>query len=204
MSVRKTVIAVTAVLACAGCSAVKPTAVTQPPIPTIVAPTTITRVPQMVDRPVPDDCELVVPVEALHQRLGRELPGELKTIIGIPEPSLARTAKIDCYYGVPKGQDLGAAPVVIGLANYGDEASAAARVDESVAAERQDGATVSEVDVGKKKGKLVSAKDERLVMGHLGKTTYVARAKVGVLPDDLVGIFLSSIAEQSMIPVEGT
>ncbi|MCE6994036.1 hypothetical protein LZG04_04295 [Saccharothrix sp. S26] len=200
---RTAVVAAMVALVCAGCAAVKPQPVTQPQIPTIVPPTTISRIPQMVDRPIPDDCELVVPVEVFHQKLGRELPGELKTIIGIPEPSLGRTGKIDCYYAVPERQPLGAAQVVIGLAAYTDEPTAAARVTESVDLERKEGATVREVDVGKKKGQFVSTKDERLVIGSLGKTTYVARAKAGVLPDDAIAGFLAALAQQSMTPIEG-
>ncbi|MFJ6676311.1 hypothetical protein ACIQMJ_34865 [Actinosynnema sp. NPDC091369] len=203
MSMRTAVAAAMAVLVCAGCAAVQQQPVVQPQIPTILPPTTITRIPQMVDRPIPDDCELVVPVELFHQKLGRELPGELKTIIGIPEPSLGRTGKIDCYYGVPERQPIAAAPVIIGLATYNDEPTATSRVAESVDAERQEGATVREVDVGKKKGQFVSTKDERLVMGSLGKTTYVARAKAGVLPDDAVAGALAALAQQAMTPVEG-
>ncbi|TQM83785.1 hypothetical protein FHX81_6212 [Saccharothrix saharensis] len=199
----RTAVAAMAVLVCAGCAAVQPQPVVQPQIPTIVPPTTISRIPQMVDRPIPDDCELVVPVELFHQKLGRELPGELKTIIGIPEPSLGRTGKIDCYYGVPERQPIAAAPVIIGLATYNDEPTAGGRVTESVDAERQEGASVREVDVGKKKGQFVSTKDERLVMGSLGKTTYVARAKAGVLPDDAVAGALAALAQQAMTPVEG-
>lgn len=202
MSMRTAILAVMVVLACAGCAAVQTQPVTQPQIPTIVPPTSFSRIPQMTDRPLPDDCELVIPVELFHQKLGRELPGELKTIIGIPEPSLGRTGKIDCYYGVPERQPLGAAPVVVGLATYGDEPTAANRVTESVDLERQDGATVREVDVGKRKGQFVSTKDERLVIGSLGKTTYVARAKVGVVPDDAIAGFLAALAQQSMTPIE--
>lgn len=203
MKVRIPVLVTMVALVCASCAAVQPQAVTQPQIPTILPPTTISRIPQMVDRPLPDDCELVVPVELFHQKLGRELPGELKTIIGIPEPSLGRTGKIDCYYAIPERQPLTAAPVVIGLATYNDEPTAQSRVSESVAAERQQGATVREVDVGKRKGQLVSTKSERLVMGWLGKTTFVARAKVDVLPEDAIGGFLAALAQQSMTPVEG-
>lgn len=195
------VLAAVVVGVCAACSAEKPPPAAPPQIPTIVAPTSFTRVPQMVDRPLPDDCELIVPVEILHQRLGRELPGELQTIIGIPEPSLGRTGKIDCYYGMER-QALAAAPVIIGLATYVDEATATGRVADSVAAERQDGATVTEVEVGKRKASLVVTKDERLLMGSLGKTTFVSRAKAGVLPDDVVGTFLAALAQQAMTPIE--
>ncbi|WP_236594421.1 MULTISPECIES: hypothetical protein [Saccharothrix] len=200
---RTAVLAAMVVLASAGCAAVQTQPVAQPQIPTIVPPTSFSRIPQMTDRPLPDDCELVIPVELFNQKLGRELPGELKTIIGIPEPSLARTGKIDCYYGVPEKQPIAAAPVIIGLATYADEAAAGTRVAESVAAEREDGATVREVDVGKKKGQFISSKDERLVLGSLGKTTYVARVKLGVLPDDAVAGVLAALAQQSMTPVEG-
>ncbi|QQQ74842.1 hypothetical protein IOD16_27435 [Saccharothrix sp. 6-C] len=203
MGMRTAVLAAMVVLASAGCAAVQTQPVAQPQIPTIVPPTSFSRIPQMTDRPLPDDCELVIPVELFNQKLGRELPGELKTIIGIPEPSLARTGKIDCYYGVPEKQPIAAAPVIIGLATYADEAAAGTRVAESVAAEREDGATVREVDVGKKKGQFISSKDERLVLGSLGKTTYVARVKLGVLPDDAVAGVLAALAQQSMTPVEG-
>ncbi len=195
------VLAAVVVVVCAACSTEKSPPAAPPQIPTILPPTTITRVPQMVDRPLPDDCELIVPVDILHQRLGRELPGELQTIVGIPEPSLGRTAKIDCYYGMER-QPLAAAPVIIGLATYVDEPTAAGRVADSIAAERQEGATVTQVDVGKQKASLVSTKDERLLMGSLGKTTFVSRAKVGVVPDDLVGIFLAALAQQAMTPLE--
>ncbi|MFI9011697.1 hypothetical protein ACIGNX_31120 [Actinosynnema sp. NPDC053489] len=201
---RTAVVAAVAVLLCAGCAAVRTGPAEQPRIPTIVPPTTISRVPQMVDRPLPDDCALVVPVEVVHQRLGRELPGEPMTIIGLPEPSLGRTGKIDCYYGVADKQAVATSPVIVGLATYTDEATAAGRVTESVDAERGEGASVTEVDVGKKKGRFVSTKDERLVVGSLGKTTYVARAKVGVLPDDAISGFLAALAQQSMTPVEGS
>lgn len=202
MGVRTTVLAAVAVLACAACSAVKPPPAAPPQIPTIVPPTSFSRVPQMTDRPLPDDCELIVPIEFLNRALGGELPGELRTIIGIPEPSLGRTGKIDCYYGLAERQPLTAARVVVGLATYADEPTAAGRVADSVTAERGEGASVTQLDVGKQKASLVSTKDERLLMGSLGKTTFVSRAKVGVVPDDKVGAFLAALAQQSMTPIE--
>jgi hypothetical protein len=185
-------------LAGAGCSVARAPAAPPPQIPTIVAPTSYTRPPMMVDRPLPDDCEAVVPAEQMNTALGQKLPGEPKLIVGVPEASVGRTNKIDCYYGIPDGKPLGAAVVVVGLAAYVDEATAKNRITESVDAERQDSATVSEVDVGKQKGTLVATKDERLLIGSLGKTTFVVRAKNGVLPDDKLGPVLASLAFQSM------
>ncbi|MBP2338142.1 hypothetical protein [Saccharothrix coeruleofusca] len=199
----RTVVLVGLVLGCTvACSAEQAPPPPAPPIPKIVPPTSASRVPVMVDRPLPDDCELVVPVEVMNQRLGRELPGEPRLIIGIPEPALGRTGKIDCYYGLAQGQQLAAAPVVIGLSAYNDEATARGRVTDSVSAERQEGGAVSEVEVGKQKGSLVVTRDERLLLGSLGKTTFVVRVKAGVVPDDQVGPVLAALAAQSMTPTE--
>ncbi|MFD7654613.1 hypothetical protein ACFV4N_11615 [Actinosynnema sp. NPDC059797] len=195
------VLAVLAVL-CSACSSEPPPAAAPPQIPTILPPTTITRVPQMVDRELPTDCELIVPTEVLNTHLGHELPGALQQIIGIREPSIGRTAKIDCYYGVGEGRGIATAPVVVGLATYVDEPTAAGRVTESVDAERREGATSARVDVGRHEASLVTARDERLLIGSLGKTTFVARAKAGVVPDDRVGAFLAAVAQQAMTPLE--
>ncbi|MBY8848264.1 hypothetical protein [Saccharothrix longispora] len=184
------------------CSSVAPPPAPPPRIPTILPPTTISRTPQMADRPLPEDCEFVLTVEVLDQKLGRELGGELKQIIGVPEPSLGRTGKIDCYYGLGQRQPIAAAPVIVGLATYVDEPTAAGRVADSVTAEREDGATITPVDVTRHKASLVVTRTERLLVGSLGKTTYVVRAKAGFLPDEQVGPFLVALAQQSMTPVE--
>lgn len=187
-------------LVLSGCSAAPREQAPPPQIPRITAPTSASRTPVMVDRALPDDCELVVTAEAMNQALGQELPGEPKLIIGIPEPGIGRTAKIDCYYGIPPGKPLQDAAVTVGLSSYVDELSARTRISESLEAERKDGATVKEVDVGKQKGSLVSGKDQRLLIGSLGKSTFVVRARPGVVPDDKLPAILATLAQQSMTP----
>ncbi len=185
-----------------GCTSTPKSLSPPPQIPTIVAPTSVVRTPVMVDRALPDDCELIVPVDMVNQRVGRELAGGLRTIIGIPEASLGRTGKVDCYYDLGERQPLSAAPLVIGLATYVDEPTAKGRVADSVTAEKQEGGSVAEVDVGKQKASLVSTGGERLLIGSLGKTTFVARAKTGFVPDDQMSAVLSGLAAQSMTPIE--
>lgn len=187
-------------LVLAGCSNEPKVSAPPPQIPKITAPTSASRVPVMVDRALPDDCELVVTAEVMNQQLGQELPGEPKLIIGIPEPGIGRTGKIDCYYGIPPGKALQTAAVVVGLSSYVDELTARTRVTESLEAERQDGASIKEVDVGKQKASLVSGKDQRLLLGSLGKTTFVVRARPGVVADDKLPAVLATIAQQSMTP----
>jgi hypothetical protein len=187
-------------LVLAGCSNAPRAASPPPQIPKITAPTSVSRTPVMVDRALPDDCELVVTIEAMNAALGQELPGEPRLIIGIPEPGIGRTGKIDCYYGIPPNRGLQEAAVVVGLSSYADELTARTRVSESLEAERQDGGTVKEVDVGKQKGSLVSGKDLRMLVGSLGKTTFVVRARPGLIPDDKLPGVLAALAQTSMTP----
>ena len=188
--------------ALAACTQEKPPAAPPPQIPTIVAPTSASKIRPMVDRPMPEDCELIVPVDRVNELIGRKMEGELKMIVGIHEPSIARTAKIDCYHDVPKGKNFAESPLIIGLSTYEDDASAKERVTESIDAEKKEGGTSTEVDVGKHKASLVSTNAQRLLIGSLGKTTYVVRAKTGYLPEEKVKDILTALAVQSMTPLD--
>jgi hypothetical protein len=196
------VLGAVALMVCAGCSSVAGPQNQAPPpqIPRITPPTTPSRVPLMVDRPLPDDCELVVPVEVMNATLGQELPGEPRIIIGIKEPSIGKTGKIDCYYGIPEKKNLPDAKIVIGLSTYTDELTARTRVTESIEAERADGAKITEVDVGKQKGTLIEGKDEQLLIGWLGKSTFVVRNRNNFLPQARLMAVLPVLAQQSMTP----
>jgi hypothetical protein len=189
-----------ALAGCAACSAALPQTQAPPQIPRITPPTTPSRVPLMVDRPLPDDCELVVPVEVMNATLGQELPGEPRIIIGIKEPGIGRTGKLDCYYGIPEKGNLPDAKIIVGLSTYTDELTARTRVNESVEAERLDGAKVTEVDVGKQKGTLIEGKDEQLLIGSLGKSTFVVRNRNNFIPQAKLTAILPLLAQQSMTP----
>ncbi|MGW6448736.1 hypothetical protein [Lentzea sp. NPDC055074] len=186
---------------CTACSTAVPQTQAPPPqIPKITPPTTPSRVPVMVDRALPDDCELVVPVEVMNAAIGQELPGEPRIIVGIKEPGIGRTGKIDCYYGIPEKKGLPDAKIVIGLSTYTDDLTARTRVNESVEAERGEGAKVTEVDVGKQKGTLVEGKDEQLLIGSLGKSTFVVRNRNNFIPKEKLIAILPVLAVQSMTP----
>lgn len=191
-------LALAACVLLAGCAVeTRPTA-PPPQIPTIVAPTSVSRVPVMADRPLPENCDEIIPGDQINQALGQELPGVGQEIIGVPEESLGRTGKIDCYYGIPPGRPISGALLIVGLATYADELTARGRVTDSIDVERSEGAKISDVEVGKQRGNLVETRDERLLIGSLGKTTFVVRAKVGVLPEDKVGPVLAGLAAQTM------
>lgn len=186
---------------CAACQSAAPQTQAPPPqIPKITPSTVPSKVPAMVDRPLPDDCELVVPVEVMNATLGQALPGEPRIIIGIKEPGIGRTGKVDCYYGIPEKKNLPDAKIVIGLSTYTDDLTARTRVAESVEAERQDGAKITEVDVGKQKGTLIEGKDEQLLIGSLGKSTFVVRNRHNFIPKERLTAILPVLAQQSMTP----
>jgi hypothetical protein len=195
-------LALGAVALTAACSTAPPQTQAPPPqIPKITPPASASKAPLMVDRPtLPDDCDLVVDAETMNRILGQELPGEPQIIIGIKEPGIGRTGKIDCYYGIPPKQGLTAAKIIIGLSTYTDEPTARTRVSESVEAERQDGAKITEVDVGKQKGTLIEGKDEQLLIGSLGKSTFVVRSRNNFVPQQNLTKILPPLAQQSMTP----
>ncbi|WP_112272649.1 hypothetical protein [Lentzea terrae] len=195
------VLGAVALMVCAACQSAAPQTQAPPPqIPKITPPTTASKVPAMVDRPLPDDCELVVSVDVMNATLGQALPGEPRIIIGIKEPGIGRTGKIDCYYGIPEKKNLPDAKIVIGLSTYTDDLTARTRVTESVEAERQDGAKITEVDVGKQKGTLIEGKDEQLLIGSLGKSTFVVRNRHNFIPKERLTAILPVLAQQSMTP----
>ncbi|MFD4670620.1 hypothetical protein ACFWNN_12840 [Lentzea sp. NPDC058450] len=185
----------------AACSTAAPQTQAPPPqIPKITPPTTPSRVPLMVDRALPDDCELVVPAEVMDATLGQELEGEPRIIIGIKEPGIGKTGKVDCYYGIPEKKGLLDAKIVIGLSTYVDDLTARTRVAESVEAERGEGAKITEVDVGKQKGTLIENKDEQLLVGSLGKSTFVVRNRNNFIPKEKLVAVLPVLAQQAMTP----
>ncbi|MFD5830067.1 hypothetical protein [Lentzea sp. NPDC060358] len=188
-------------LSVCGCADAGPQTLAPPPqIPKITPPTTPSRVPLMVDRPLPDDCELVVSADVMNATLGQEMPGEPRIIIGIKEPGIGKTGKVDCYYGIPEKRGLTEAKIVIGLSTYVDDTTAKTRLAESVEAERAEGAKITEVDVGKQKGTMIEGKDEQLLIGALGKSTFVVRNRNNFVPADRLAAVLPALAQQAMTP----
>ncbi|HEY6744749.1 MAG TPA: hypothetical protein VI357_03430 [Mycobacteriales bacterium] len=84
---------------------------------------------------LPAGCDAVLPFTDLDQALGRPLFGGSRYIVGVAQPSIGRTGRVTCQYGLaPNGK--GAAPLEVGMSTYKDAASAADRVEATVAALR--------------------------------------------------------------------
>ena len=110
--------------------------------PTTSPASSATRSSTPTPTPAPDlpaGCDAVLPFTDLDQALGRPLFGGSRYIVGVAQPSIGRTGRVTCQYGVPT-TGKGAAPLEVGMSTYKDAVSATDRVAATIAGLRS-GAT---------------------------------------------------------------
>lgn len=95
---------------------------------------------------LPSGCDSLLPFTDMDQALGRPLFGETRSVRGVAQPSIGRTARLTCQYGLP-ASGRGAAPVEVGVSTYVDEKSATDRVAATVAGIRTGGGASSQSQV---------------------------------------------------------
>jgi hypothetical protein len=179
-----------------GCAA--PAPVTDPSVPVFTpraAPDAVT------GRTVPATCDELVTLTEIKTILATLITGQTLPIVGVPQENIGRTARLDCYYGVPPGQPVAAAAVWIGLTTYVDGESARERLANTVADETEAGATESEVEVGPTTGTLLAG-DRPLVVAMRGTTTVVVATLAGLVRDDQAGALLGQLADLALTPRE--
>lgn len=150
-----------------------------------------------VERTVPGDCAAVATLDDLTRDLNNLVTGTVHPIVGVPQTDIGRTARIDCYYGVPPKQPIAKAKVWVGLASYVNEESARKRVSATVADERKAGATVSDVKVGPDRGVLIRNANWMLVAGR-GRVTVVVQVIPVLVRDDHAGMLLGTVADHAL------
>jgi hypothetical protein len=148
------------------------------------------------ERTVPDNCEAVATLDDLTRILSTFVAGPVQRIVGVPQENIGRTARLDCYYGVPDGQPAAAAKIWIGLTGYVNEESARKRLTATVADERAAGTTVSvsDVQVGSARGVLIRNANWMLVAGR-GSTTVIVQVVPGLVREDHTGALLGQVAD---------
>jgi hypothetical protein len=129
--------------------------------------------------------------------LNAAITGQTLPVVGVPEPKIGRTARLDCYYGVPDGQGVPAATVSIGLASYTDEGAARRRMTSTVESERDSGAKANEVQVGSDKGILLNG-TKRILVAARGKHTVVVTVVKDLVPDEQAGALLATLADRAL------
>lgn len=146
----------------------------------------------------PKSCVEVAQASDVDGIVGHQLAGSMNQIVGVPMPTINRTGRIDCYYGIPAGKPITQAVLVIGIASYTDPQSAAHRASTTVNNARDAGATTSDVRVGTYDAVvLAGAKTQELVMSA-GNFTVLVTADNGVLTNGKVGQQLVQLAQRAL------
>jgi hypothetical protein len=195
--VRTTVLAVIAALAVGATACTSDPPAAAPNVPAFTTPPPSSTAP--ADKPVPRTCGGLATLEEVTEILGAAVTGQTQPIVGVPEPKIGRTARLDCYYGIPAGQPVQSAAVWIGLANYTDAAAAQRRMNSTVETEREAGAMANDVAVGQDRGVLLNGQKRTLVAVR-GKNTVVVTVIPDLVPADLAGPRLSRLADHALTP----
>lgn len=95
---------------------------------------------------LPAGCDILLPFTDLDRALGRPLFGESAFVKGVAQPSIGRTGRVTCRYGLARG-GRGVAPVEVGVSTYKDVESATRRVQATVSEQRGRGAMQAEATV---------------------------------------------------------
>ncbi|HET9139648.1 hypothetical protein [Actinophytocola sp.] len=151
------------------------------------------------DRAVPKTCGGVASLTEVTDLLGTAVTGQTLPIVGVPEPKIGRTARIDCYYGVPDGQPVSAAAVWIALASYTDRPAAQRRMTSTVETEREAGAKAVDVSVGPDRGVLLTGTTRTLVATR-GANTVVVTVAPTLIAEDQAPSLLARLADRALTP----
>jgi hypothetical protein len=146
----------------------------------------------------PKACSDVAAAADVDSIVGHQLPGSMAQVVGIPQPKINRTGRLDCYYGIPPGKPVTAGVLSIGIASYADEQSAQHRTTLTVTNDRNAGATTSDVRVGDDNAVVIAgAKSQELVLSR-GSLTVLISADNGVLAAGKVGPQLIQLAQRAL------
>ena len=140
---------------------------------------------------LPAGCDQMLPFTDLDQALGRPLFGASRDVVGVAEPSIGRTGRVTCQFGLqPNGR--GPAPLEVGVSTYKDADSASERVAATVAALRATATSQRGATVAGQQAVLIGTKtDDNLVVAQGNRTVAVTIARtlhVASLDDATVGV----------------
>jgi hypothetical protein len=95
---------------------------------------------------LPTGCDSMLPFTDLDRALGRPLFGQTVFTKGVAQPSIGRTGRITCGFGVARN-GRGVPPVEVGVSTYTDIESATRRVQATISQLRSIGANQAEATV---------------------------------------------------------
>lgn len=160
-------------------------------------PTTATSAPPFAGT-LPASCTPVAAAGDVDKILGHPLTGSANLIKGIAEPSIGRTGRLDCYYGIPPNQPVNTAVVSIGIGAYDTPARAAHRVLETVNEARDTGYVSSNVQVSGQNAVLLAGQQNQEVVLSAGTLTVLVTAANSVVQAGKAGPPLIQLAARAL------
>lgn len=195
--VRVWVLVLVLVSCCACATATEP--IVDPEVPAFSTPAPPGRAE---GRPVPETCPEVITAEELGTILGMFVRGEAQPVVGVPQESIGRTARLDCYYGLQPGRPLDTATLWVGMTSYADPERAQSRLTDTIDVERDASSHVDEIAVGPGKGTLLRGK-EWTVVALRGSTTVVVTVRPNLVNEDRAAPMLGQLADLALTPRAG-
>lgn len=110
---------------------------------------------------LPDDCARLMSIEQAGALFAQPLGAvSVKTVRGVPEPSVGRTERVACTYSLTGQGDTGPVLYQLNVGRYTDAAAASKQWQSNTNAERSDATSSKDIKVGDAKGVLVERPDE--------------------------------------------
>lgn len=147
---------------------------------------------------VPASCDPVATEGEVGTILGHPLTGTSNGIKGIAEAKIGRTARLDCYYGIPPNQAAVAGVVSIGIGGYDNPADAAQRVLGTVNQARDTGYQSSNVLVNGQNAVLLAGQQNQEVVLSAGTITVLVTAANSVVQAGKAGPPLIALAGKAL------
>jgi hypothetical protein len=110
---------------------------------------------------LPDDCSRLMSIEQAGALFAQPLGAvSVKTVRGVPEPSVGRTERVACTYSLTGQGDTGPVLYQLNVGRYTDAAAASRQWQSNTNAERADATSSKDLRIGDSKAVLVERPDE--------------------------------------------
>ncbi len=144
---------------------------------------------------LPDDCGDLLETTVVLDALGVPLDGTTTYVYVGPLEDSGRLGRVTCGYGTAPGADgKPVSKLTVAVNVYDDAATAAGRLDGSVAQAQSGGAQVTALEVLGRPGYLTKDAEDTTYLVADGVRTYVIAAIPGVIPDAAAQVALHDLA----------
>ena len=147
---------------------------------------------------VPASCDPIASEGDVDTIMGHPLTGTANMIKGVAEAAIGRTARLDCYYGIPPNQPATTGVVSVGIGGYDNAADAAHRVLETVNQARDTGYSSSNVQVNGQNAVLLAGQQNQEVVLSAGTITVLVTAANSVVQAGKAGPPLIQLAGKAL------